>query len=95
MVATQAVQKVVLVNNEFSPTEGLNMIQTLIGERINAHKIKRLHASIGSENHDIRELNRSIKGLAEEKEALKQIVDEARISGGKVTIKATLEVCIA
>jgi hypothetical protein len=95
MVAEQIVQKVALVNGKFLPSEASNMINTLIGERINANKIKRLHVNIGSEYCDVNQLNCSIEDLMHEKKALQQIVDEARAAGFKVVINATLEVSIA
>lgn len=94
MVAEQIMQQVALVNGEFSPSEALNMVNALLGERINAHKIKRFHADIGSEYCDVNQLNYSIEGLIQEKKGLQQMIDEAKARGYKVAINATLEVSI-
>jgi hypothetical protein len=91
---TQVTQKIQLVEGEFSSFEASNLVNKLIGERINANKVKRLHGSIGTEYCDVNQLNCSINDLFNEKRSAQEIIEEARRAGLNVSIKATLEISI-
>jgi hypothetical protein len=94
MVATQVMQKVQLVEGEFSSFEASSLVNTLIGERVNANKIKRLHGSLGTEYCDVNQVNYSINNLLKENRSAQEIIEEAKRAGLNVSVKATLEISI-
>ena len=94
MVATQIMQKVQLVESEFTALEASDILKSLIHESINFNKKRRLKLLIGNENCDTSELSNNIQDLSYERRSAKEIITEARRAGLKVTVKAHLEISI-
>lgn len=93
MVA-ETMQKVRLVEGAFSTKEASNIVNTAISEQINAYKIQRLHAGIGSEYCDVEALNFKINELKHEKANIQEIINEAKRAGRKVFINTSIDVSI-
>ena len=91
MVATEVLQKVQLVEGEFTPSEASSVVQALIDEKINFHKIQRLCSNIHDEQCDTVYPNNRITELMGEKTKAKEIIAEARALGYDLKIEGTLE----
>ena len=92
MVATEVLQKVELIKGEFTPSEATDIISSLIGEKINFHKIQRLHSWMGDECCDNTTINCRIDELLEEKEKAIQFFREASAAGVNIEIKGDIEI---
>ncbi|MFK7806373.1 MAG: hypothetical protein AB8F74_01105 [Saprospiraceae bacterium] len=92
MVQSQVVQKINLIEGEFSPSEASDLIGALIREKINFHKIQRLGQLIHDDCCDQAESRARIKELEEERKVAKEFISKARINGKKVTISGTLKI---
>lgn len=78
MVATEVTQKINLIDGKFTPSEASDIIEALIREKINFHKIQRLQSWIGDENCDTEQLSGRIGELVKEKKIAKAFFNEAR-----------------
>ena len=85
-------QKVNLVEGKFTPSEANHIINTLIDEKINFHKIKRLSLCEGYEHFDTSYENNRVDELNSEKITAKEYISLARQNGYKVAINGTLEI---
>jgi hypothetical protein len=92
MVATEVIQKVELVKGEFTPSEATDIISGLIGEKINFHKIQRLHSWVGDECCDNSAINCRIEELLEEKSKAIEFLKIAKASGMNIEIKGDIEI---
>ena len=91
MVTAEVLQKVQLVEGEFTPSEASSVVQSLIDEKINFHKIQRLCSNIHDENCETKYPNSRISELMDEKIKAKEIIAEARSLGYDLKIEGTLE----
>jgi len=92
MVLTEVAQKINLMDGTFTPSEASLIIEALINEKINFHKIQRLQSWIGNENCDSNDLNCRITELTEELKKSKSFFDEARKEKMNLVIKGTLNI---
>ncbi len=92
MIATEVIQKVQLVEGAFTATEAADVVNALIDEKINFHKIQRWCHNEHDENCDNTYTNARIQELLAEKKRAKEILAEARRSGAKVSINGILEI---
>lgn len=92
MVLTEVAQKINLMDGTFTPSEASLIIEALINEKINFHKIQRLQSWIGNENCDSHELNGRIIELTEELQKAKAFFDEARKEKTNLVINGTLDI---
>jgi len=95
MVHTEVIQKINLVEGQFTPSEAQDVMDALIREKINFHKVQRLQQLIGDSDCETGELNGRIAQLLEEKQKVKAFVAEARSAGRKLVINGTLELSFA
>jgi hypothetical protein len=92
MVTTEVLQKIRLVDGQFTPSEASDVVSSLINEKINFHKIQRLGMFIHDEDQDAAELNGRVQELIEERKKAKAIIAEARAKGYNVKINGILEI---
>jgi hypothetical protein len=92
MVSTEVIQKVNLIEGEFTPSEANDIVDALIREKINFHKVQRLQKLIGDCDCETEELSGRISELLKEKQKARHFFTEARKSGRKLVINGTLEI---
>lgn len=85
-------QEVNLVEGEFTCSEAQFVINELINEKINFHKLQRLSLCEGDENCDTSYSTRRIQELENEKLIAKSYIDKARKKGYNVFINGVLEI---
>lgn len=91
-MTAEVMQKVQLVDGSFSPSEAQDLINGLIDEKINFHKIQRLCRYESDEKNPCSFQNDRLAELKEEKRSLKSIIEEARANGMQLKINGTLEI---
>lgn len=84
-------KKLNLVNGDFTPSEAADLINNLIDEKINFHKIQRLQLWEGNHNCDIGFLNSRITELEVEREKTMDFIAKLRLSGKSIHISGQLE----
>lgn len=94
MVA-EVIQKVNLVDGQFTPAEASDVMNALIRQKINFHKVQRLQMMIGDDDCEVAELSSRIAELLEEQQKAKEFFIEARRAGRNVVINGTLEISFA
>lgn len=92
MTTTDVMQKVQLVDGVFTPSEANDIVNALIKQKINFHKIKMLSMCEGDMNSDTTYDDSRVSKLLIEKEEFKNICMEARLTGKKVKINGILDV---
>ncbi|SHI42544.1 hypothetical protein [Aquimarina spongiae] len=92
MVKTEVLHKVQLVDGVFTPSEAADVINSLIREKINFHKLHRLSLCEGNINSDTQYDDSRVQELLQEKEDFKTIHKEALIAGKRVKISGVLEI---
>ena len=83
-----------LVNGCFTPSEASDIINGLIDEKINFHKIQKLQIWEGNHVCKTKPLDDRISQLIEEKRTAKEFISEMRASGKKLKINGILEISI-
>jgi hypothetical protein len=92
MTSTEVTYKVQLVDGKFTATEAKEVINSLIDEKINFHKIHRLSMCEGNQNSDTTFDDNRLSQLMREKESFRDIYLEAKKAGKQVRINGVLEV---
>lgn len=92
MTTVDVTQKVKLVDGVFTPSEASDVINALIREKINFHKIHRLSLCEGDVNSDTSFDNGRVSELLKEKEEFKYIYHQAKLDGKRVRIHGILNV---
>lgn len=95
MVLTEVIQKINLVEGQFTPSEASDVMEALIREKINFHKVQRLQKLIGDDDCETAELSNRIAELLEEKQKARDFFLKARKAGRNVVINGTLEISFA
>jgi hypothetical protein len=85
-------QKIQLVKGEFTPSEASDIINALIDEKINFHKLQRLQIWEGNHICKTDHLNDRITQLQKEKEITRDFISKARAQGSKLKINGILEI---
>ena len=88
-------QKIQLVKGEFTPSESLDVVRSLIDEKINFHKIQRLQLWEGSHRGNTDQLDGRIQELEKEKQIAKEFIAGMRAQGKNLSINGVLEIKIA
>lgn len=92
MVSTEVIQKINLVDGQFTASEASDVVEALIQEKINFHKVQRLQKLIGDCDSETGELSGRISELLKEKQKARHFFAEARKAGRNVVINGTLEI---
>lgn len=87
----ETLQKVQLVEGKFTPSEASDIVNALIDEKINFHKLQRLSLCEGHQDADTEYPDGRIGELMREKDVAKAIIQEARAMGYKLQIDGILE----
>lgn len=95
MVRTEVAKEINLINGQFTASEASDVMEALIREKINFHKVQRLQKFIGDCDCETGDLSDRISELMEEKQKAKAFFAEARAAGRNVVINGTLELSFA
>jgi len=88
-------QKIQLVEGDFTVSEATDVIVSLINEKLNFHKLQRLSLSEGHSDADTKYPDGRIGELEREKDTAQAFLAEARKSGARIKINGTLEISIS
>ncbi len=92
MTTAEVTHKVQLVDGKFTAMEAKEVINSLIDEKINFHKIHRLAICEGDMNSDTTYDDSRVGQLIREKESFREIYMEAKQAGKQVRINGILEI---
>lgn len=92
MTTVDVMQKVQLVDNVFTPSEARDIVNALIKEKINFHKVHRLCMYEGNANSDTSYDDNRVAQLLREKEEFKSVYTEAKSSNKKIKITGVLNI---
>ncbi|MGY3792353.1 hypothetical protein [uncultured Aquimarina sp.] len=92
MVSTEVTHKVQLVDGVFTPSEASDVINSLIREKVNFHKLHRLSICEGDMHSDTKFDDSRVSQLLQEKENFKPIYKEAMLGGKRVKISGVLNI---
>jgi hypothetical protein len=92
MVESKVIQKIQLVEGNFTASEASDIVSALIKEKINFHKLQRLGQLIHDETIDGQESRERIEVLMNERKIAKEFISKARVNGRKIKIHGTLEI---
>jgi hypothetical protein len=88
----EVMNKVQLVDGIFTASEASDIVSSLIGEKINFHKLHRLSMSEGNINSDTGYDDSRVVELTAERKEFKELCREARLMGKKIKINGILEI---
>lgn len=88
----KATQEVNLVEGLFTPSEANHLVNVLIEQKVNFHKLQKLRICEGQEDADITYENNRIEELLNEKQIAKDYISIARKEGYNVVINGTLNI---
>lgn len=80
-----------LVQNDFQPKDGLELINCILKENINALKIKNLQLHVNSGMGD-NQIYQSIDQLAHKQQYIRDLAEMAEKSGKKLRIHTTIDI---
>lgn len=85
------VQKIQLVQGEFTPSEASHVVMSLLDEKINFHKIQRLQVLSGDQKSGTGDLDDRITELEKEKEIARAFISEKKMLGQRLQIDGVLK----
>lgn len=88
------VQNVRLVDGEFTPVQAIDIISSLINQKINFHKVENLQKWEKDHKTDPEPIKKRIHELKEANEAAKQFIIEMKKNGKKIKIEGNLSINI-
>ncbi|MFT5228288.1 MAG: hypothetical protein ACI9RU_001738 [Litorivivens sp.] len=91
MLIKDVIQKVQLVEGQFSPSHAEQVITSLLDTKINFHKLIKLSACIGQHEANTEYTDKRIEELKLEKLVAHELIKEARQNGTNIRINGTLE----
>lgn len=91
---TTTTQKVQLVDGNFTVSEASDIVQALINEKINFHKLQRLSLCEGFSEANTKYPDERITELEHEKSVAKAFFAKARVEGFSIKINGTLEISV-
>ena len=87
-------QNIQLVEGSFTPSEALDVIVSLLDQKINFHKLQRLSLSEGYCDADTLYPDGRIKELQDEKNVARDFISKMRKEGRNLKINGVLEISI-
>jgi hypothetical protein len=87
-------QKIQLIDGQFTVSEANDVIQSLINEKINFHKLQRLTMCEGFSGANTKFPDSRITELENDKLAAKQFFKQAKSEGVTIKINGVLEISI-
>ena len=91
----QTNHKLQLVDGEFTATEAFDVINNLINEKINFHKINRLQIFEQDHGADTEHLSKRITELSAGREDLREFILKAKQQGLNVRINGVIEISLS
>lgn len=91
MNTVDVMQKVNLVDGVFTVSEARDVINALLKEKINFHKVHRLSLCEGNENSNTAFDDSRLSQLIRAKEEFKYICDDAKAAGKRFRISGILD----
>ncbi len=91
MIIKDIVQKVQLVEGQFSASHAAQVVTSLLDTKINFHKLTKLSATIGDHDVDTHYIDSRIEELEIEKRVAQALIKEAQQAGNNIRINGTLE----
>ncbi len=88
-------QNINLVEGEFTPSEAAHIVNSLLNEKINFHKLQRLTMLEGNCNSSTSYADNRITELENEKHIAKEFISKMRKEGMKLRINSTFEITAA
>lgn len=88
-------QKVNLVQGEFTPSEALDVVTSLIDQKINFHKLQRLSWCEGDQNANTKFPDGRIQELMKEKATAKEFINSLRNQAVNLEIRGELVISVA
>ena len=88
----QVNQKIQLVDGKFTPSEASHVVNCLIDEKINFHKLQALCWYEGNHDADTTYCDKREKELREEKKTAREYIKYAREHGFDVVINGVLDI---
>ncbi len=85
-------QKIQLVDGKFTPSEASHVVNCLIDEKINFHKLQALCWYEGNHDADTTYCDKREKELREEKKTAREYIKSAREQGYDVIINGVLDI---
>jgi len=92
---TEITQKIQLVEGDFTVSEASDVVESLIDEKLNFHKLQRLSLSEGHSGANTDYPDGRIGELEREKKIAQAFFAEARKIGATVKINGTLEISLS
>lgn len=92
MMISEVIQKIQLVEGEFTPSEACDVVCSLINEKINFHNLQRLSLYEGNIHANLNYPSGRIEALYKEKKIAREIIDMAKAKGCKLKINGILEI---
>jgi len=92
MIATEVKHQVNLIDGEFTPSEAKDVINTLIREKVNFHKLNRLSMWEGDTQSDTSFDDGRISQLLQSKEDFIQVYNKAKAAGKKVKLTGVVHI---
>ena len=87
-------QKIQLVDGSFTPSEALDVITSLLNEKINFHKLQRLSWYEGDQNANTNYPDGRIEELEMEKQIAKNFINSVRSEGKRLRIDGILKITL-
>lgn len=83
-------QKIQLVQGEFTPTQALDIIMSLINQKISFHKLESMQQWEQNHNYDQEPINNRIKQLEMEKKIAADFISSRKIKGKKLKMDGVI-----
>lgn len=88
-------QNINLVEGDFTPSEAAHVVNSLLNEKINFHKLQRLTLLEGNSKSHTNYADNRIAELENEKNITKEFISKMRKEGIKLRINSTIEITAA
>ncbi len=87
-------QKIQLVDGTFSPSEASDIINALLDQKINFHKLQRLSWCEGNKDANTKYPDERIAELEKEKIIAKEFINSVRFEGKRLRIDGILNITL-
>nr|WP_299387145.1 hypothetical protein [Allomuricauda sp.] len=87
-------QKIQLVDGSFTPSEALDVITSLLDEKINFHKLQRISWCEGDRDANTKYPDGRIQELEQEKVIAKNFINSVRSEGKRLRIDGILKITL-
>ncbi len=92
MTSVDLVQKLRLLFGKFTPSQARDLVNNMVDEQINQHKLQHLSKWIGNNNISSKKLDETINQLNETKKELLGAIDQAQAEGMNVRLDGSVDI---